>query len=120
MRTATAERGRVVLRLTDGRVVPLTSYYTSAYGAKRETADRIAAFLGIPLDAAVVGTTWGISGRGRPAGIAIALMALALGALFGGVMDDDARSRAPPPRRLAARAGDGAERRRGDPLGCRR
>jgi hypothetical protein len=79
---------RVVVRLTDGRVLPLSSYYTSGFESKRAFANRISGFLDLPEDTQSTGgasSPHAIVRQGRKAIIAIALMFGVFGAVFAGI-----------------------------------
>ena len=82
---------RLIVQLSDGRTIPLTSYYSSNYESKVQMANRISAFLGVRASAVVLPppSPYAIKHFGRRAAIGLALLFVAAGALFasiGGVM----------------------------------
>jgi hypothetical protein len=79
---------RVAVALADGRSIPFTSYYTSGYEAKAAMAAIIAGFLGVetnrPLPAGMRSPHAIVRGS-RTASVALALIFVAFGAVFGSI-----------------------------------
>ena len=79
---------RVVVRLTDGRTLPFTSYYTSGYSAKAAAADKICGYLGVtPATKSFAGATSPhvMVRRNRRAALLIATMLAVFGGAFAGI-----------------------------------
>jgi len=79
---------RVAVVLADGRSIPFTSYYSSGYNAKAAMAAIIAGFLGVETNAPLpVGlrSPHAIVRGSRTASVALALIFVAFGALFGSI-----------------------------------
>jgi hypothetical protein len=79
---------RVVVRLSDGRSIPFTSYYTSGYPAKAAMAARIASFLGVETNARTPGdpkSPFAMVPGSRRAAIGIASVFVIFGLVFGSI-----------------------------------
>lgn len=79
---------RVIVRLTDGRTLPFTSYYTSGYGSKAAAANQICEYLGVaPATQSFAGASSPhvIARRSRRAALAIAAMLAVFGGVFAGI-----------------------------------
>jgi hypothetical protein len=79
---------RLIVRLTDGRVIPFTTYYTSSYASKLEMANRISSFLGTPQGTRSVGglpSPHTIATTSRRTAVVIALVFVAFGIVFGSI-----------------------------------
>jgi hypothetical protein len=79
---------RVIVRLTGGRALPFTSYYSSGYGSKAAAANQICEYLGVtPATQSFAGASSPhvIARRGRRAALGIAVMLAVFGGVFAGI-----------------------------------